>query len=253
MRPARFAFLENTGTLAFAHRGGALEAPENTMTAFRYAVELGFRYLETDVYATRDGAVVAFHDYRLDRVTDRKGPIEGLTLADIRAARIGGTEPIPLLSDILEAWPDVRINIDAKHDAAVDPLIRVLKAMNVQDRVCVAAFSDKRIARVLRAFDGRICTALGPKSTLRLKAAAMGFPVGRFVGGCAQVPWKLHGRTLVDRRFVAAAERYGLQVHVWTIDDADAMHALLDIGVHGLMTDRPRVLRDVLIRRGQWA
>jgi glycerophosphoryl diester phosphodiesterase len=248
LRPAKYPFLEHAGVLAFAHRGGALEAPENTMKAFEYAVGLGYRYLETDVYATRDGVLIAFHDEKLDRVTDAKGEVEALTWAQVRRARIGGREPIPLIEDLLTRWPGVRFNIDMKHDAAVAPLIALIKRMGVEERVCIGAFSDRRIRQIHDAFDGRVCTALGPRAVMRLKAR---WPA-RWRHGCAQVPVK-HGKvTLVTRRFVKAAEKRGLQVHVWTIDDEAEMNRLIDLGVHGLMTDRPAQLKRVLTARGLW-
>jgi glycerophosphoryl diester phosphodiesterase len=252
MKPARHKFLEHDGVLAFAHRGGAREAPENTMKAFAYAVDLGYRYLETDAYATRDGVLVSFHDDRLDRVTDRTGKVEELTWEQLRAARIGGVEPIPLLEDLLGAWGHVRVNIDPKHDAAVEPLIALIKRIGVQDRVCIGSFSDRRVGRVRQAFEGAVCTSLGPAGILRLKGASFGVPAGNFLEGCAQVPPRARGLSLVDRRFIRAAERSGLQVHVWTIDDEAEMNRLLDLGVHGLMTDRPRVLKEILLARGLW-
>jgi glycerophosphoryl diester phosphodiesterase len=249
---ARFPFLEHAGVLAFAHRGGALEGRENSMAAFTDAVSLGYRYLETDTYATRDGRLIAFHDDELDRVTDARGKVEAMTWAALQRARIGGTEPIPLLEDLLGAWPDVRINIDPKHDSAVEPLIALIKRMGVRDRVCIGSFSDRRIARMRDAFDGRLCTSMGPRNVLRLKIAARGLPSWPFRAGCAQVPTKAYGITVVNRAFIEAAERRGLHVHVWIIDDADEMHRLLDLGVHGIMTDRPRVLKDVLVSRARW-
>ncbi|HYU85192.1 MAG TPA: glycerophosphodiester phosphodiesterase family protein, partial [Kribbellaceae bacterium] len=108
-----FSFLENDGPIAMAHRGGALHPDnvgyENSMKAFAHAVGLGYRYLETDVHATRDGVVVAFHDSSLDRVTDRTGVIADLPWSEVSKARINGHEPIPLLSDLLDRWPDVRL------------------------------------------------------------------------------------------------------------------------------------------------
>jgi glycerophosphoryl diester phosphodiesterase len=250
--PARFPFLEHEGVLAFAHRGGALEGRENSMAAFHDAVGLGYRYLETDTYATRDGRLIAFHDDELDRVTNARGKVEAMTWSELASARIGGTEPIPLLEDLLGAWPDVRINIDPKHDSAIEPLIALIKRTGVRDRVCIGSFSDRRIARMRDAFDGRLCTSMGPKSVLRLKCSARGLPSWPFRAGCAQVPTKAYGITVVNRAFVEEAVRRGLQVHVWIIDDAAEMHRLLDLGVHGIMTDRPRVLKDVLVSRGTW-
>lgn len=251
-RPAKYAFLEHSGLLAFAHRGGALEAPENTMKAFEYAVGLGYRYIETDAYATSDGVLVSFHDDRLDRVTMSKGKVEEVGWEVLKSARIGGVEPIPLLEDLFARFPEVRINIDPKHDQAVTPLIALIKRLGAQDRVCVGSFSGKRIRQVQDAFDGRICTSLGPSGVLKLKSASMGLPVRHWPEGCAQVPVKSGAVTVVTRRFVEAAEKRQLQVHVWTIDDDAEMNRLIDLGVHGLMTDRPAVLKQVLLKRNLW-
>lgn len=250
---ARFAFLEHAGVLAFAHRGGALEAPENTMKAFAYAADLGFRYIETDAYSTRDGVLVSFHDDRLDRVTDAKGKIEALDWKDLKTARIGGSEPIPLMEELLTRWPDMRVNIDPKHDLAVEPLIKLIRRLGVEDRVCIGSFSGKRIRQVQDAFDGKVCTSLGPGGVLKLKSASFGLPTGAWREGCAQVPVRNGGVTIVSRRFVEAAEKRGLQVHVWTIDDEDEMRRLIDLGVHGLMTDRPSLLKRVLGEMKLWA
>ena len=248
----RWAFLDHEGPIPFAHRGGASDCPENTMLAFETAVRLGYRYLETDVHTTGDGVLVAFHDDALDRVTDQHGKICDLPWSQVGSARIDG-EPIPLLEDILGTWPDVRVNIDPKHDESVAPLVEVLERCGAYDRVCVAAFSDQRLARVRALTGGRVCTALGPRGITRLRAGSYGVPCGRFAAACTQVPVR-HGRWLVvDRRYVAAAHRVGLPVHVWTIDDAAEMERLLDLGVDGIMTDRPAVLKEVLERRGAWA
>lgn len=251
-RPAKYAFLEHPGLLAFAHRGGALEAPENTMKAFAYAVDLGYRYIETDAYATRDGVLISFHDDKLDRVTDAKGKIDELTWSDVKRAKIGGVEPVPLMEELFARWGDVRINIDPKHDAAVAPLIALIKRMGMEDRVCIGSFSDKRVKQVVDAFDGRVCTSPGPNGVMRLKAASAGWPARHWRQGCVQVPVKANGVTIVTRRFIQAAERRGLQVHVWTIDDETEMERLIDLGVHGIMTDSPSVLKKTLIRKGLW-
>ncbi len=253
MRPAKYPYLEHGGVLAFAHRGGALEAPENTMKAFDYAVSLGYRYLETDAYATADGVLVSFHDPRLDRVTDSSGLLATLPFSTVQRARIAGTEPIPLMEELLTRWPDVRINIDPKHDAAVAPLVELIKRVGAEDRVCIGSFSDNRIRQVQDAFDGRVCTSLGPAGILRLKSASFGLGGGAWREGCAQVPVAARGVTIVSPRLVRAAERRGLQVHVWTIDDEVEMNRLLDLGVHGIMTDRPALLKRVLQSRGYWA
>ena len=253
---SRWPFLDHPGPIPFAHQGGASDFPENTMRAFQHAVDLGYRYIETDVHATIDGVLVAFHDDTLDRVTDRRGVIGELRWADVRQARVGdGDDRIPRLEDLLGTWPDVRVNIDPKHDASVTPLVEVLTRNAAFDRVCIGAFSDRRLARFRRLTQGRVCTSMGPREVARLRAASYGAPVGRFAAACAcaQVPTHAARRTLVDRRFVDAAHRRGLQVHVWTINGADEMEELLDVGVDGIMTDSPAVLKEVLGRRQAWA
>ena len=251
---AAYPFLDWPGPLAFAHRGGASEAPENTMPAFEHAITMGYRYLETDVHVTADGVLIAFHDDRLDRVTDRSGVIADLPWAEVRQAKVDGREPIPLLEDLLAAWPHVRINIDPKHDAAAEPLAAALLRTGAVDRVCVGAFSDKRIAKVKVLTGPGLCTSMGPREVARLVSASRGGPGGGgLLSSCAQVPPAQGRLPLVTRRFVDAAHRFGVQVHVWTIDDVAEMTRLLDLGVDGIMTDRPQVLKDLLVQRGTWS
>ena len=144
----RHPFLDHPGPLAFAHRGGAAGGLENTMTAFRRAVDLGYRYLETDVHATSDGVLVAFHDTTLDRVTDARGRIAALPWSRVRQARVGGREPVPLFEELLEAFPAARFNVDVKAPEAIAPLVAAVRRADAFDRVCVGSFSQARIARV---------------------------------------------------------------------------------------------------------
>jgi len=251
-RAADYAFLDWPGPIPFAHRGGASEVPENTLPAFEHAVGLGYRYIETDVHVTADGVLLAFHDDVLDRVTDRTGVIGELPWSEVRQARVDGVEPIPLLEDLLGTWPALRVNIDPKHDEAVDPLVEVLRRTAAVDRVCVGAFSDERLARVRTALPG-ICTSLGPVGSLQLGLAASGAQeVDDLEAPCAQLPPTYGDTPVVTAELVAEAHRRGMQVHVWTIDDRDEMVQLLDLGVDGLMTDRPALLKDVLVERKQW-
>jgi glycerophosphoryl diester phosphodiesterase len=246
------SYLDFNGFLAFAHRGGAEEAPENTMAAFQAAVDLGYRYLETDAYTTADGVLLSFHDTVLDRVTDAQGVVAEVSWDEVRKAKVAGTEPIPLMAEVLDAWPDVRVNIDPKVDSAVEPLIKLLKDLNVLDRVCIGSFSAERIQAFRDEFGDKVCTSMGPGETARLRGAAFHLPTGAIGANCAQIPVRQYGLTLVDRRMVSTANRLGLQIHVWTIDERAEMERLIDLGVHGLMTDRPSLLKEVLQERGIW-
>lgn len=251
-------YLQHPGPIPLAHRGGLEDGPENTMRAFAGAVARGYRYLETDVHATADGVLLAFHDERLDRVADRPGVIAELPYAEVRTARVGG-EPIPLLEDLLASFPDVRVNIDIKAANAISLLVETLDRTGARERVCVGSFSQARLTRFRRLTHGRVCTSLGPVEVAALRAVS--YVPGRLPmllrGAVAQVPVSerlpgLGRLSIVDRRFVDAAHRRGIPVHVWTINDPDEMRRLLDLGVDGLITDRPSLLREVLTERGQW-
>ena len=222
------------------------------MVAFRRAVDEGYGHLETDVRATTDGELIVFHDPRLDRVTDRRGVIAELPFSEVRRARVAGTEPIPLLAELLEELPDARLNIDAKAAAAVGPLARLITESGAGDRVCVVSFSDRRIADLTAALGSDVAWALGPRETFRLVRASL---LGRgFVTSAAavQVPISYRRMPIVTPRFLASAHDAGLEVHVWTIDDPAEMRRLLALGADGIMTDRPDLLRGVLVERGGW-
>src|ERR1700709_702994 len=230
-----------------AHRGGAIEHLENTFPAFEACVALGYRARETDVRVTSDGEPVVFHDPTLDRITDRTGRVEALPWREVQAALIGGREPIMRLEDLLGAWPDVRFNLDIKAAGVLAPLVRAVRRLRVEDRICLASFSDARIAAARRLFGPEVCTSLGPRGAAALRLSSYSPRAAglvRIQAGCAQVPLQLGGRSLVDERFLAAAHAQGLQVHVWTVDTVEESTALLDLGVDGLMTDRPAMLRD---------
>ncbi len=255
---ATHSYLEHPGPLAIAHRGGTETAPENTVAAFRAATELGFRYLETDVHLTADGVLVAFHDDELDRVTDGSGRVADLPWSEVRRAKIGGTEPVPTLDELLEEFPDTRFNIDPKSDHTVVALVATLQRHDAVDRVCVGAFSDERLRRVRALAGPELCTAAGPREITALVAASR---TGRVAGApsadetgyrCLQVPVRHMKVEITTPQFIEAAHERGHQVHVWTIDDPAEMRRLLDLGVDGLMTDRPSVLRSVLEERGAW-
>ncbi|HEY8826870.1 MAG TPA: glycerophosphodiester phosphodiesterase family protein [Jatrophihabitantaceae bacterium] len=246
-------FLDAPTPIAFAHRGFAPDGGENSMAAFQRAIELGYRYLETDVRVTADGVALAFHDTTLGRVTDQRGRISELPWAQVRHARIGGSERIPVLAELLDAWPHARVNIDIKAEHCVGPTIDAIRRTRSIDRVCVGAFSGSRVAAMRRGLGPRLCTSLGPREALALRAPrALRRMSRRGLGRCAQVPARIGRLPFVDGRYLAAAHDLGLQVHVWTVNDPAEMIRLLDLGVDGLMTDAADVLRDLLVERGQW-
>ncbi len=244
-------FLDHPTPIAFAHRGGAAHFPENSWRAFEHAVKLGYAYLETDAHASADGVLVAFHDKTLDRVTDRTGAIASLPIKQVAAAKIAGTDSIPLLEDLIGAWPDVRFNIDVKDAPAARPLADLMRRTAAWDRVCITSFSSARLSATRRLLDRPVCMATSPIGCAALRS---GFPARQLARTfaarsvrCAQIPIGL-----ATGPFIRRAHDAGLAVHVWTINAADVMSSLLDLGVDGIMTDQTELLREVMISRGQW-
>lgn len=251
--PLRHPYLDHPGPIPFAHRGGAADGLENTVAQFRRAVDMGYRYIETDVHTTTDGKLVAFHDTTLDRVTDGAGRIADLPWEDVRHARVGGREPIPLFEELLETFPEVRWNVDLKAESSLRPFLELIERTDAWDRVCVGSFSEARVLRAQRLAGPRLATSFGTRGVLSLRLRSWGLPASvRRSAVAAQVPEAQSGVPVVDERFVRAAHARGLQVHVWTINEPDRMHRLLDLGVDGIMTDHIDTLRKVMEDRGVW-
>ncbi len=249
---ASWAFLDHPVPYAFAHRGGNQVAPENTVAAFQHAVDLGYRYLETDVHLTNDGVLVAFHDSGLERVAGLAGSVADHSWSELSTIDLGQATGIPTLDELLTTFPEHRFNIDPKADEAVAPLAEAIKSHRAIDRVCVGSFSDQRLAD-LRARLGRaLCMSPGPRGLLALAAASRRPKPGRNLRfGAVQIPPTL-GRLKLSAAQVERFQELGLQVHVWTINEESEMRRLLDLGVDALMTDHTQLLKDVLIDRGQW-
>ncbi len=247
-------YLDSDTPIAFAHRGGTSAAPENSMRAFEHAVNLGYRYIETDVHATSDGHVVAFHDNDLKRTCNSPLKIAEATIDELSHARIDGTDSIPLLTEILNAWPDVKVNIDCKSDAVVAPLIKQLRDSQCLDRVCIGSFSDQRLARIREEFGSSVCTSMGPREVASLVLGTHArIPVRPTKHALvAQIPVRQGPIPVVTRRTVQRAHDLGLLVHVWTIDEPEEIGRLLDLGADGIMSDDTIALRDVFHARGIW-
>ena len=256
------AYLDRRGPAALAHRGGGAEVAENSRAALEHVDALGYRYLETDVRRTADGVVVLHHDPTLDRTTNGHGPLSALTWAQAARLRDRAGGRLVRLDEALADFPRLRLNIDLKEDGVVGPALHTIAEAGAHDRVCLASFSDRRLQVVRRVTQGRVATSLAMQETARLVLSATlgvpargvptpsGPPTERAVA--VQVPVRYRGIPVVTPAFVRLAHRLGLEVHVWTVDDAPSMHRLLDLGVDGLVTDRPTALRAVLRARGQW-
>ena len=252
-------------TLHISHRGGAQLAPENTLAAFRQAVERWRTdILELDVHGTRDGALVVSHDGTVERCTNGEGPIATHTLSQLRRFDAGyrfspdggRTFPcrgqglrLPSLEEVLETFPLVRLNVEVKAEAAgielaVAALLRKHRAV---DRVCLGSELDDLAARLVTALPEGCFFYPRDALTELVVAIKSGAPLPddpRYQ--VLDMPLDFGEVRLVDRTLVQAVERVGRWVNVWTVDDAETMRALVDLGVGGIMTDRPDLLRAVL-------
>jgi glycerophosphoryl diester phosphodiesterase len=261
---ARHPYLDGPYPRAYAHRGWHIDdlaGCENTLAAFRRAVLEGFGYLEMDVHASADGVAVVHHDAMLERTTDGVGPIAAQPAAVLRRTRVRGREPIPLLEEVLAELPSTRITIELKSDAAVDAVLDVLERTGSWHRVNLGSYKDRRLARARARGGARVCTSMAQAAAFGLRSRAwldaLPGPLSRLPappspGNFAQLPRRFGALTVVDAWLVRAAHASGREVHVWTVDDPAEMTALLDIGVDGLLSDRPDLLREVLDARGAW-
>jgi glycerophosphoryl diester phosphodiesterase len=245
-------YLDHPRPAAFAHRGGAAHNPENSWPAFEYAVKLGYAYLETDARSTSDGALLSFHDATLDRVTDGTGQVARMTYKQVSEARIAGSEPIPLIEDLLGTFGELRFNIDLKDSGTIEPMVRVLKRTAAWDRVCVTSFFGKRLVAARKILDRPVCMTVTPAAVAVVRYAgisgkAMAARLARSGAQCAQVP-----RQIATREFIRRSHELGLHVHVWTLNTRQEIELALDLGADGVMTDNIVLLRDILTERGQW-
>ena len=216
-------------------------------------------HVETDVHATRDGVVVAFHDAVLDRVSDGHGAIADLTWADLQTVRVGGSQVVPRLADLLDTWPDLRVNIDVKAWPAVSRWPTVVDAAAARHRVCVTSFDDRRSAAVRALLGPEVATSPGKRGVTRWRFASWLPGLARRSGWPGR-PARASSPTRSRRPPVRCGWSRG---GPWTSRTGWAcrctcgrstrrseMHRLLDLGVDGLITDRSDTLRDVLRDRG---
>ena len=245
-------FLKNETPQAIAHRGGSFSGAENTMNSFEHAINMGFKVLETDIQTTKDNKLIVFHDLTLDRLTNEKGTVREKTWNELKDIKILGKFQIPLLSDVFEIWPEIKINIDPKNDHCMDELISFLKNNNYFDRICIGSFSGKRLEKLRNVFGSKLCTSAGPKEVLKLKLASISQLNISINAQCVQVPVKYYGIKIIDKNFVEFCHSLNLKVHVWTINDILEMKRLLDLGVDGIISDNLEGLKRVFSKRNIW-
>lgn len=235
-------FFDPAKPRVLAHRGLALEAPENTLLAFAKAAAVGADYLETDVHVSSDGVAVVSHDPTLARVASRKVDVAQLTMAELRRVELGHGQGFTSLEETLDAFPELRFNIDVKVEGAVAPTVAAIERTRAASRVLLTSFSDARRLR-LAALVPDAVTSAGRAGVIRSRLTAFRGTRARIAqtlrGAAAlQIPERVGSVRLVTAGFVESVHRSGVEVHVWTVNDPADMERLLDLGVDGLVTDR---------------
>ena len=248
--------------LRFAHRGSRILWPENTAEAFQGAVDLGYKYIETDVRISRDGVVVAFHDATLERTTNGAGPVDRWDMADLRRLDAawwfdesngyplrGAGVQVRSLSEVFDMWPDAYFNIDLKGPNLEWAVADVIKRHRREASTMIGSFVGHRVAKFRRITRGEIGVSAGPGSVLAMVAASR---VGRTVRHpvqAYQLPYNWD-TVPIGRKLIDAIHDAGAQIHTWTVNESADMNRLLALGVDGIVSDRPDILNEVLRERG---
>lgn len=247
------SYLSIAGPRVFAHRGLAIEAPENTMLSFAKAIAAGANYIETDVHASLDGVSVISHDASLSRVASRELKVEQLTMAELRRIDLGFGQGFCSLSDALDAFPETRFNIDVKSVAGISPAVRAIRDLSAVERVLVTSFDEKRRAATVRQLPGVASSASAQRFILGLLSAKVGASpaLRRALNGLVaiQVPEKALGLRVTTQRVIRHVHALGLEMHVWTINEPQRMRHLLDLGVDGIVSDRADLALEIVASR----
>ncbi|MEV8215377.1 glycerophosphodiester phosphodiesterase family protein [Leifsonia sp. NPDC077715] len=247
------SFLDGRPPRVIAHRGLAIDAPENTLLAFARALTAGATHLETDIHASADGVAVIAHDPDLSRVAARNVQVAQLTMPELRRIDLGHGQGFCSLAEALDAFPQARFNIDVKDARAAAPAVEVIRAARATDRVLITSFSPERRKAVTDHLPGVasspavsefVPVLLGAKTGVgsAVRSALRGFVA-------VQVPERRGPVRLVTRRTVGRIHAAGAEVHLWTVNAPNDMIRLLDLGVDGIVTDRCDILRRVVDAR----
>ena len=246
-----FEYLENHKFIAFSHRGGALENDENTLSAFQKSVELGYQYIETDVQNTKDDNLVIFHDNDLKRLVNQNINIADITYDDLKKIKIFNNQSIPLLKDVIEEFRYIKFNIDPKSDRAAVLLNSILKERKDLERFCVGSFFQHRVNLFRNSFSNKVTTSMSKQEVIKLFFNQY-LHLFKQATPCIQVPVSFKGITIITKKLINFIHTQNKKIHVWTIDDQTEMQRLIDLGVDGIMTDRPSILKNVLIKNNLW-
>ena len=242
-------YLNYDGLAVMAHRGGSLEAPENTLESFKYALEIGSDIIETDIQLSSDGIPYIFHDDDLKRIPGIEKNFNELLASEIDELNIFGDHKIPTLEETLKQFPNTKFQIDFKTDEVVDPAIEIInKLPHIKKNLCVASFSSQRLQKIKSKLSD-VTYSMGPHEVLKLLLKSFGIYRGEISGDCLQIPIYRYGIKIVTQRFVDFCKRENIKISVWTINSIEEMDYLIGLDVDGIITDKPKALINLLASR----
>ena len=250
--------------LVMAHRGGRSLGPENTIYAFKRAVELGTDVLEMDLQTTSDGTLVILHDREVDRTTNGKGAVDSFTLSGLKKLDAGfhwspdnsSSYPlrnkgitVPTLTEVLKAFPDTRINIEIKSSQVntIQDLCRTIRDNGMLEKVMVACFDAGKLGE-FRSICPEVATSAGASEAAMFYWLQWAHLESAYSPSsqALQIPEAYGDYRIATRRFIEGAHARNMRVHVWTVNDIESMQRLIDLGVDGIMTDYPERLVKLL-------
>ncbi len=239
-------YLNYDGLAVMAHRGGSLEAPENTLESFKYALDIGSDIIETDIQLSSDGIPYIFHDDDLKRIPGIEKNFNELLASEIDKLNIFDDYKIPTLEETLIQFPNTKFQIDFKTDEVVDPAVEIInKLPHIKKNLCVASFSSQRLQKIKSKLSD-VTYSMGPHEVLKLLLKSFGMYRGEISGDCLQIPIYRYGIKIVTRRFVDFCKRENIKISVWTINSIEEMDYLIDLDVDGIITDKPKALINLL-------
>ena len=246
-----FDYLNNYKFTPFSHRGGSIENDENTLEAFEKSINLGYQYIETDVRHTKDNKLVIFHDADLKRICNLDVSISSLSFKELQEYKIFNKHKIPLLSEALNTWSNVYFNIEPKSEESAYLLLDELKKQKDLNRFCVGSFKSANLSIMRVGLKHKICTSMSQDEVINFFINRF-FPFSNNNAPCLQIPMYFYGVKIVTKNLVDHVHNLGKKIHVWTINDESEMKTLIDYEVDGIMTDRPKKLKELLLERLLW-
>tara|TARA_Y100001960_G_scaffold290489_1_gene331158 strand:- start:675 stop:1427 length:753 start_codon:yes stop_codon:yes gene_type:complete len=246
-----FDYLDNYKFTPFSHRGGSIENDENTLEAFEKSINLGYQYIETDVRHTKDNKLVIFHDADLKRICNLDVSISSLSFKELQEYKIFNKHKIPLLSEALNTWSNVYFNIEPKSEESAYLLLDELKKQKDLNRFCVGSFKSANLSIMRVGLKHKICTSMSQDEVINFFINRL-FPFFNNNAPCIQIPMYFYGVQIVTKNLVDHVHNLGKKIHVWTINDESEMKTLIDYEVDGIMTDRPKKLKELLLERLLW-